>query len=398
MKSHLIVGLDVGSYAVKGIAVAITEQGPQVVATGYSLSSGVRRGIVVDIEEVVRSIKEVINFLSQSAGTRISEVYAVVNGAHLVVRKSKGVVAVALANGEITGEDILRVINASKTISLPSNREILQVIPLEYFIDGEGGIKEPLGMYGVRLEVDTFIIDGSSSFIKNFRKVLELSGLNSTSLVVNPLATTRAVLSKRQKELGIAVVDIGAGTTTLTVFEEGDLRHFQIFPIGAAHITNDLAIAFKTSVEIAEKCKQEYGTCFPKSVGKKEMINLATLGEEGRGTHSRKEAAVIIERRMVEILQLVQKELKKIGKASLLPGGVVLCGGGAKLSGIEEVARKIFKLPVQMGSSEELKIKDLDFLGAIGALLWGVDAENVHGTSFGSGFSRWKKLFRFFLP
>ncbi len=398
MKSKIIVGLDVGSYAVKGIAAQISGQSPQIIAKGFSPSSGVRRGVIVDIEEVVKSIREVINFLSQSANKKISEVYAVINGTHLVVRPSKGVVAVALADGEITGEDVLRVIGAAKTISLPPNREILQVLPQEYVIDGEGGVKEPLGMFGVRLEVNALIIDGASSFVKNFRKVLEIAGLRSPQLIISPLAIARAVLSKRQKELGTAVIDIGAGTTVLTVFEEGELCHFQVFPFGSSIITNELARKFKTSVDIAEKIKQEYGTCQLKSVSKKEIIDLASLGEEGRGKCMRRDAVAAIEGKVEEIFQSVQKELKKIGKAGLLPGGIVLCGGGSNLPGMDDIARKVFRLPVQIGQAEEVKISDPEYMGAIGAMMWGFDLQNVK-IDFGSGsWPWWKKLFRFFLP
>ena len=402
-KGRVITGLDVGSHAVKIVMVQKTTEGVEVLGSAQVYSEGIRRGIVIDIEGVVKSIKDAVGLISQSVGIRLQKVNLGVNGTHLSLRLTRGVVAVALADGEITADDIIRVMNAAKTISLPPNREILQVVPREFVIDGEGSIREPLGMHGVRLEVNAFIMDGSSSFIKNLKKSVEATGLTIQNLIISSLAATRAALSKRQKELGVVLVDIGAGTTNVIIFEEGDLAHTQVIPIGSDAITNDLALRLKTSVDIAERIKLDYGICLPKEVARKDMVDLATLGEEGKGLFTRKEIARIIESRCKEIFDTIQKELKKIGKAGLLPGGAVLIGGGVKIPGMVELAKEILKLPIQIGFPQEFsgqvdKIDDPALITAAGLALWGVDAE-AGSTVFENNFAnKIKKLFRIFIP
>ncbi|RJQ14578.1 cell division protein FtsA [Candidatus Parcubacteria bacterium] len=402
-KGSLVAGVDVGSNSVKAVVARRTPQGLEVVGSSIVYSSGMRRGIVIDIEGVVKSVRQALSDLERSCQVKLQRVNISVNGTHLALRPTRGVVAVALADGEITNDDVVRVIGAAKTISLPPNREVLQVVPKEFVIDGEGGIKEPVGMHGVRLEVSAFIIDGSTSFIKNLRKSVEAANLSVKSLVVAPLAASRACLNKRQKELGVVVVDIGAGTTSIAVFEEGDLAHEQILPLGADAITTDLALKMKTSVDLAERIKVDYGMCVPKEVPRKDVIDLSLLGEEASGTITRKEVARIVESRTKEILEGVHKELKKISRAGLLPAGAVLVGGGAKVPGITELAREVLKLPVQVGFPQEFSgpieiIDDPRLAVAAGLVLWGNDSESA-GVQFEGGAWGWlKKIFRIFVP
>lgn len=401
--SALIVGLDIGSHAIKVIAARRTKEGVEVLHSARVYSQGVRKGIVIDIEGVVASVRAALDTITKALKVKPSHVYCAVNGVHIALRPTRGVTAIALADGEITSDDVVRVLNASKTISLPPNREILQTIAREFIIDGEGGIKEPIGMHGVRLEIEAFIIDGSASFMKNLRKSVEATGVRVAETIVTSMAASRAVLTKRQKELGVALIDIGAGTTNVVVFEEGDLVHACVMALGADAITNDIALKLKTSVDIAERIKLEYGMCLAREVGRKEVIDLSKIGEEGSGMVTRKEIARIIEARSKELFDMVGKELKKIGRHGLLPGGIVLVGGGAKMPGIGELAKEILKLPVQVGFSQEFignvdMIDDLSFAVAAGLVLLGSEMQAGVGVYEPGIAGKLKKFFRIFLP
>lgn len=402
-RSALIAGLDVGSHSIKLIVARRTREGVEVLYCARVYSQGVRKGIVIDIEGVVASIRASLDTIHKALRMKPQYVYCGVNGTHLALRSTRGVVAVALADGEITSDDVVRVINASKTISLPPNREILQTIPKEFIIDGEGGIREPIGMHGVRLEIDAFMIDGSASFMKNLRKSVEATGVRIAETVVAPIAAARAMLTKRQRELGVALVDIGAGTTNVVVYEEGDLLHVAIIPVGADSITNDIALKLKTSVDIAERIKVEHGVCLAREVARKEIIDLGAFGEEGQGRVTKKEISRIIEARTKQTIDLVAKELKKIGRHGLLPGGIVLVGGGAKMPGIGELAKDMLKLPVQIGFCQEFTgnvdmIDDPALATASGLTLFGADEEATSGV-YEPGFAgKLKKFFRIFVP
>jgi len=329
-------------------------------------------------------------------------VFVNLSGPHISSRSSKGVVAVSRADQEISKEDKQRVLSTTEAISIPANRKIVHVIPKEFIIDGEEGIKDPLGMHGVRLEVNALVVDCSVSIISNFTKAVEVSGLDVEELVVSPLASSRAVLSKRQKELGVLVLDIGGGTSGISIFEDGSIVHTSILPVGSAHITNDIAIGLRTEIDIAEKVKLEYGTADPGSVNKRDMIDLAELGFEDGGSVSRMHVAEIIQARLDEIFELTEKELKKVSKQGLLPGGVVLVGGGVKMPHIVEVAREKLKLPVQIGVPGQDfdgivdRISDPEYAVLVGLALWGSDDPGITGSnaSSGSGKSLWAKIMR----
>ncbi len=373
-KKQISVGLDVGTSNVRVIVAKYNERDdkPQIIGVGQAFSSGMRRGAVVDIEEVVKSIRQAVKQAEQTSGVPIEHVLVSVGDCQITSRPSKGVIAVSRADGEISKEDIRRVIEASRAISLPPNREIIHVIPRSFTIDGQEMIKDPEGMNGVRLEVDTLLIEGSIPFIKNLTKCINLAGLDIDDLVVSPIAASQAVLTKRQKELGVLALDIGGGTVGLTVFEEGNIIHSQVLPIGASHITNDIAIGLKTSIDVAERVKLEYGSVLPNEINKKEVVDLSKLeGEEGMVP--RRHIAEIIEARMSEILDLVNKELKKIDRQALLPGGIVLVGGGAKTPGLIDLTKKTLALPVQIGFPTEIeglvdKVDDPSFATAVGLI------------------------------
>ena len=409
-KEQIICGLDIGTTKVRAVVFQKRRgvDSPSVIGVGQTQSFGVKKGAVVDVEEVSECVVKAIDDAEKSSGKNIESVFVNLSGPHISARSSKGVVAVSRADQEISKEDKLRVLRTTEAISIPSNRKIVHVIPREFIVDGEGGIKDPLGMKGVRLEVNALVVDCSIPVISNLQKALDEAGIDIEEMIVSPLASSRSVLSKRQKELGVVVLDIGGGTSNVSVFEDGSIIHAAVLPVGASHITNDIAIGLRTEIDIAEKVKLEYGTADFKGVNKKEMINLADLGFEDGGSVSRRHISEIIHARLDEIFELTEKELKKVSKQGLLPGGIVLVGGGAKMPHIVEVARERLKLPVQVGVPGEGldgildQITDPEYASAVGLALWGLDdLENgsISGSDSARGiWSKFLKSIRTFMP
>ncbi|MBU1102712.1 cell division protein FtsA [Patescibacteria group bacterium] len=409
-REKIIIGLDVGTCNVT-VAVAQIKEGnpatPQILGVGRVVSGGLRKGVVVDIEETVKNIKEAAAIASRISGVPVDAAYLSIGGSHITCRASKGVVAVSRADGEISREDKERVINASSAISLSPNREILHVLPRRFCVDNQDSIKEPVGMQGVRLEVDALIVEGATPYIKNLSKCVKEADVYAQGMLLAPLAASRAVLTKRQKELGVLLLDLGGGTSGMAVYEEGDIISCQIIPLGSMHVTNDIAIGLRTSIDVAEKVKLEYGSVLPSQINKKEMVNLAKAGGE-EGQISRHHIAEIIEARVSETLDLVNKELKKIDRAGLLPAGVVLVGGGAKLLGLVELAKEKLKLPVHVGRPQNLEgivdqVDDPSFATVCGLILSVLSDENIKETgdsmmSAKAVLNRAKRWFKSFLP
>lgn len=380
-KNNIIVGLDIGSATIQVVVAQklSASQKLRILGVGQSVASGLRKGIITDIDEAAKSVREALKMAERASGVAISEAYVSAGGNHIACRSSRGVVAVSRADQEISEDDVMRAIHQAEAVNLAPNREILHLIPREFIVDSERGIKDPVGMHGVRLEVEVLIIEGSTPVLRNLQKCLSEAGVAPIEFVLAPLASSRAVLSKRQKELGVLTLDLGGGTVGLGVFEEGDIIHTNILPFGAGHITNDIAIGLRTLVDVAEKVKLEYGSSSALEIGRKETIDLAKFGIEEQGKISRRMVAEIIEARLSEIFELVNKELKKINRQGLLPAGVVLVGGGAKLPGLVDFAKKELKLPIQIGfPAEELgglvdRVDDPVFATALGLVLWGQD-------------------------
>jgi len=415
-KSNIIVGLDVGTSKVRAIVASLKgreEIRPKIIGVGESNSLGMRKGVVIDIEEMTKSIKRAIDQAERSSGVNIEKAYVSVGGSHIKAKGSKGIVAVSRADEEVSEDDVLRAVNNASAVSLDPNREVIHVIPREFNIDGQEGIQDPRGMTGVRLEVDTLIIEGLSPYIKNLRKCLTNAGIEIEGLVLNILAASEAVLTRKQKELGVLVLDFGGGTVGMSVYEERKLIHLSILPIGSAHITNDLAIGLRTSVDTAEKVKLAYGSCLTEEISKKESIDLSKIDEKEEGIANRREISRIIEARVDEIFSLVNKELKRIDRERLLPAGAILIGGGSKILGIIDLAKEKLKLPVQLGYPQGIeglvdKVDDPAFATVIGLIFWALEmqGEKEEGRIFSmtkssgkpSILGRIKRIFRIFLP
>lgn len=369
------VGLDIGSTKVTCV-VGLLEEGqtlPSVIGVGMAPSGGMRRGVVVDIEETVSAISAAIDEAERISGVHVASATVSIDGAHVSSINSKGLIAVGRADQEISPEDLHRAEEAASAIQMPPNREVLQVFPRGYTVDDQTGIKDPVGMHGVRLEVETHIIIGATPAIKNLQRAIYQAGVDIDNQVLVPLAAARAVLTKRQKELGVAVVDIGGGTTGIAVYEEGEVLYSSILPVGGAHITNDLAIGLRTNVDVAEKIKLKYVKAVSSKAQTTEKIRVEELEGDDKVVQ-RRELNKIAGSRLEEIMAMIKAELRKIGKDGMLPGGIVLTGGTANMPGIEEFTKHALGLPVVIGKPEGLsgmvdRINDPAYAAPVGLML-----------------------------
>jgi len=365
-KNEIIVGLDIGtSFTKMAIGKRLREdKNPSIIALGVAPTEGVRRGVVIDIQDVTRSINEALDIVSKMIEEDIKSVYISINGAYIKSHLTSGKIAISRVDGEVIEEDKDRVMVNANPGPSGQNKEIIGVIPKTYTLDEETGIKNPVGMNGIRLEVEALIIENNSSSMKNLEKCINNLGLAIKDQEIGIIAAAQSVLTKKQKDLGVAVIDMGSGTTSMAVYEEGHLIHIGVIPIGANHITNDLAIGLRTSIEVAEKVKLKYGVALEKSLGDtdKIKIDLAKIDAEEEGVFPVPYIASIIEARLKEIFELIIQELKKIDRNGLLPAGVVLVGGGANLKAIADLAKQELKLPIKIGSPQgvEGSIADVD--------------------------------------
>ncbi|KKR07618.1 MAG: Cell division protein ftsA [Parcubacteria group bacterium GW2011_GWC1_39_29] len=394
MKSHYITGIDVGNAQVKVIIAKIDNGSfrPEIVGVSTAISSGLRRGMVVDTEETISNIRSAIEHAQDMANFKVRRAYLSVSGLHIGTQVSRGVIAVSRADNEISQNDIDRVLQAAAVISLPANREVIHVIPRNYIVDGKEYVKNPLGMKGVRLEAEVFIIDGLSPHLKNIAHCLNENNIEVAELVFAPLAASLAVLDKNQKEYGVLHLDFGGQTSTLSVFEEADLLHTAVLPIGSRHITNDLAIALRTSIDIAERVKIEHGsTAEIQDMRKKDMIDLSEILAEENYILPKKQLIRVIDARMQELVDMVGIEMKKIPRNGMLPAGVVLSGGGSNLPGFATLVKDRLRLPVRIAAP--LNIDGIGLLGsdpsysvAAGLVAWGFEKEFGGGKQRGGGF------------
>lgn len=369
------VGIDVGTTAVRCVVGYIdgNTMTPNVVGVGSAPNTGMRKGMVVNIVNTAQAIDRALEAAERMSGHQVHAAVLNINGAHIAAMSSRGVVAVGSQDHEISHDDLERAEEAATVVQLPANREILQVTPRSYQLDGQENIKDPLGMHGVRLEVDSHVITALSPHVKNLLKGAEMTETAVRRLVVSGLAASRAVLTPQQMENGVAVVDLGGTTTNIAVYEEGDLQHVSILPLGSVNITNDLAIGLRTDLDVAETIKLEHASALLQSGKDKPKEIELTHGQE-KLKFKVKDIDMIVEARLDEIFELVDKELKQIDRSGKLPGGVVLTGGGANLRGIDEYAKEKLRLPVRVakisgftGMSD--KIAKPEFSTSLGLML-----------------------------
>lgn len=378
-RERVVASLDVGSAKIRTV-VAVVDGGdghvvPNVIGVGLSPSLGIRKGHVIDVEELIHNIIASLEDAERMAGVPVNHVFVGMSGAHIESFDSRGVIAIS--GPEISPDDVARVLEAAQAVSIPANRRILHIEPKAYAVDEQRGIKNPVGMTGIRLEVEAHIITGQIQHVKNLEKCIDQAGVDIDAMVPATIACAEAVLSRRQKELGVAVVDIGAGCTSIAVFEEGTILHSACLPVGGESVTNDIAIGLRTSVDTAERLKIEYGSVLPQEVGEREMIDLSAISKVDTQTISKRYMAEIMEARYHEIFSFVKEELNRIGRGGMLPAGAVLTGAGVKAPGVLDIARDTLGLPVQMGFPEGVggvieKVDDPAYATALGALQWGV--------------------------
>lgn len=367
------IGLDIGTSKVRCVVGMLDPHNgntPSVIGHGQAANQGMRRGAVVHVDDVAEAIVQAVTEAERISGVSIKHATVNVNGSHVTGINSEGVIAISAANREITAEDRMRVEEAATIVSLPPNREIVQFFAKNYSLDGQRNIKDPVGMHGVRLEVDAHIVTAASPNMRNLDQTLEKAEITPTHHTVSGLAAAEAVLTRQQREAGTVLLDIGAGTTNLIVFEDGEVQHVAVLPIGGQHLTNDLAIGLKTDIDIAEKVKLEHASL---RQGVKKTTAIIKIGTK---THNFEfeEIAMVTEARVEELLEYVNKELHKIKRAGKLPGGVVLTGGTAKLPGLDEFARDKLELPARIGKLQHVggladTVEDQSFTTVVGLML-----------------------------
>ncbi len=351
-KNSLIVGLDIGTSKVCAVVGEMTDRGIEIVGVGTHASQGLRKGVVINIESTVNSIKKAVEEAELMAGCEINSVFTGIAGGHIKCFNSHGVVAVK--NKDVTPRDIDRVIDAAKAVAIPMDREVLHVLPQEYIIDDQDGIKEPLGMSGVRLEAKVHIVTGAVTSAQNIVKCCNRTGLNVADIALEPLASAEAVLTPEEKELGVALVDMGGGTTDIAIFQDGAVKHTAVLAIGGSHLTGDIAAGLRTPVAEAERIKQRYGYAKTSMVTRDERVDVPSVGGRNSRTISRQILCEIIEPRLEEIFQLIHREIIKSGYEGSLASGIVMTGGSTLLPGLIDMAEEVFSMPVRLGAPTQV--------------------------------------------
>ncbi|MBM2803382.1 MAG: Cell division protein FtsA [Deltaproteobacteria bacterium] len=346
-KNSIVVGLDIGTSKVCVIVGEMTEHGVEIIGLGSHASQGLRKGVVINIEATVNSVKKAVQEAALMAGCEIHTVFTSISGGHIKAFNSHGIVAVK--NKEVAQRDLERVIDAAKAVAIPMDREVLHVLPQDYIIDEQDGIKEPLGMSGVRLEAKVYIVTGAVTSAQNIVKCCNRTGLNVAEIVLAPLAAAEAVLSEEERELGVVLVDMGGGTTDIAIFHDGTVKHTAVLSIGGNHVTNDIAAGLRTPFNDAERIKQRFGYAKATMATAHERVEVPSVAGKSPGTVSRQILCEIIEPRLDEIFELIQREIAKSGFEDSLASGVVITGGSMLLPGAVEMAERSFGLPVRLG-------------------------------------------------
>lgn len=384
---NLIVGLDIGTSKVACIVGEVNEEGEiEVAGIGVHPSRGLKKGVVVNLETTVQSIQRAVDEAELMADCRIQSVYVSIAGSHIRSMNSHGIVAIK--DREVSQSDVDRVIDSARAVAIPADQKILHILPQEYVIDRQEGIKEPVGMSGIRLEARVHIVTGAVSAAQNIVKCIRRCGLEVEDIILEQLASSAAVLTDDEKNLGVCLVDIGGGTTDLAVFTDGAIRHTVVIPIAGDQVTNDIAVALRTPTQFAEDIKVKHGCALAQLASLEDVIEVPSLGDRPIRQISRLNLAEIVEPRYEELLQLVQAELRRSGFEDLIAAGIVLSGGGAKVQGLVELAEEIFHVPVRLGVPQSLVgaeevVRNPVYATGAGLLLFGKQ-QHVQGERFAS--------------
>jgi cell division protein FtsA len=405
--NEIIVGLDIGTTKIACIAGEVTEDGVDIIGIGTAPSKGLRRGVVVNIDATVASIQQAVDEAENMAGCEISAVYAAISGAHVRGINSHGIVAVK--DREVREADVARVIDAAKAVAIPMDREVLHVLPQQYVIDDQDGIRDPLGMAGVRLEAKVHIVTTAVTSAQNVVKCANRCGLQVADIVLEPLASAQAVLEEDEKELGVAVLDIGGGTADIVVYSDGAIVHTAVLPLGGGHITNDIATVLRTPLESAEKIKRKYGCASASLVEAGETMEVPSVGGRGPRVLPRLNLVEVVEPRVEEIFEHVRKELMRSGYFDSLAAGVVLTGGATAMEGMADVAEQVLRLPTRRGLPTRIGglidvVRSPAYSTGVGLVLYGAGvgrtlrARNVNPEVPGRGLVKraWSRLAEMF--
>lgn len=387
-KNSYIVGLDIGTKKIACIIAEVTEENKiEIIGIGTADSKGLRKGVVVNLDATVNSIKKAQEEAELMAGVEIDSAFIGLSGAHIKSFNSRGVIAVSGRNREITREDIKRVIEQSKALSIPPDREIIHIIPQEFVVDEQDGIKDPLGMSGIKLEVNVHIVTSATTSIQNLRTCISRADIEIEQIVLNQIATSTSTLTHDEMELGVGLVDIGGGTTEVAIFERGSLWYTSIIPIGGDNFTNDIAVGLRTPIPEAERIKKKFGCVSSPLLDEQETIEVPSVGRGKKPrVLSRQLLADVIQPRAEEIFRLVDNDIKRMGYEKSLNSGIVLTGGTSLLEGLEEVAEEIFDLPVRRGDPTGIgglvdRVNTPDYATLVGLILYGYSQWQEKGLS-----------------
>ena len=377
---NLIVGLDIGTSKVVAIVGEITPEGDiEIIGLGSHPSRGLKKGVVVNIESTVQSIQRAVEEAELMAGCQINSVYAGIAGSHIKSINSHGIVAIK--DREVSDMDLDRVIDAARAVAIPADQRILHILPQEFIIDDQEGIREPIGMSGVRLEAKVHLVTGAVGAAQNIIKCVRRCGLDVDDIILEQLASSYSVLTDDEKELGVCLVDIGGGTTDIAVFADGAIRHTAVIPIAGDQVTNDIAVALRTPTQYADEIKIKYACALRQLANAEETIEVPSVGDRPPRKLSRQTLAEVVEPRYDELLTLVQAELRKSGFEDIIAAGVVLTGGSSKMDGVVDLAEEIFHMPVRLGSPQYVSglsdvVDNPIHATGVGLLLFGEQHQN----------------------
>jgi len=411
-RERIVVGIDVGTTKVCTLIAAVSpEDQLEIIGAGITPSRGMRRGVVVDVDEAVQAITSSVQKAEQQSGFKIMSAFVGISGAHISSANSHGVVAVRRSDNVITDDDIERALDAAKVVNMPHDREVIHVVPRHFVIDGQEGINNPAGMLGRRVEVETTVVTGTQTAIHNLSRCIEQVGVGIDALVVQPIAAGESVLTTAEKDMGVALVDLGGGTTDAGVFMDGSIAYICAIPVGGNHISNDIAVGLRTPFMAADEIKIRHGYAVSDAIDEDRVIDIASYDVGDGGPVSRRALAEIIEARLEETFELVHDNLERAGfeigrsgREGGIPGGIVLVGGTAQLQGIRRLASEVFNTSVRIGTPTGMfglveSISNPAYAASVGLLKWGLTQADEFGVPDGDGtFARIRDWLRSFFP